>query len=253
RAALALYEGFRRGPAELATTVEVDGDRVTVRGRKVGVPFASTADLLVVVGTDPATGAVRAVLLPNGVEGVTAEPFPGTLALDVTQLGAVDLDVTVPRAQLLGGADADAAALLATVQRLRLVTASAALGAAHRAVRYAGDYATSRVAFGKPIAAYQGVSFPLAEATMRIDGSRAELVDVTNALVDDPGADHDAAVAQAVAYAMSVGTQSTRDAVQTLGGHGFIKDHPVELWYRSAATLSALDFDPLRAPFQARL
>src|SRR5690606_11050206 len=76
RAALALYEGFGRGPAELATTVEVDGDRVTVRGRKVGVPFASTADLLVVVRTDPATGAVRAVLLPNGVEGVTAEPFP---------------------------------------------------------------------------------------------------------------------------------------------------------------------------------
>ena len=253
RAAVALYEGFGRGPSELTTTIDVDGDQVLVRGRKVGVPFAATAELIVVVGTDTATGAVRAVLLPSGTAGVTADAFPGTLALDVTQLGAVDLDLTLSSTHLLGGADADATALLATVQRLRLITASAALGSALRAVRYAGEYATGRVAFGKPIAAYQGVSFPLAEALMRIEASRAELVDVTNALVQEPGGDHEASVAQAVSYALSVATQSTRDAVQTLGGHGFIKDHPVELWYRSATTLSALDFDPLRAPFQARL
>lgn len=253
RASVALHEGFGRGPAELATTIELDGEQVKVRGRKVGVPFAESAAPLVVVGTDPATGTVRAVLLQSGTSGVTAGAFPGTLALDATQLGAIELEVTVPRSQLLGGADADPATLLATVQRLRLVTASAALGTAHRAVQYAGDYATSRVAFGKPIAAYQGVSFPLAEALMRIEASRAELADVTTALVQEPAGDHESAVAQAVSYALSVGTQSTRDAVQTLGGHGFIKDHPVELWYRSAATLSALDFDPLRAPFQARL
>lgn len=253
RAAVALYEGYGRGPAELCTTITVEGDTVTVRGRKVGVPFVETASPLVVVGTDPSTGSVRAVLLHGDATGVATAPFPGNLALDATQMGVMELDATVPASQLLGGVDADGAGLLATVQRLRLITASAALGNAQRAIGYAGDYASGRVAFGKPIAAYQGVTFPLAEALMRIEASRAELVDVTNALVQEPDGDHETAVAQAVSYALSVGTQSTRDAVQTLGGHGFIKDHPVELWYRSAATLSALDFDPLRAPFQARL
>ncbi|MDQ6522955.1 acyl-CoA dehydrogenase family protein [Nocardioides sp. LHD-245] len=253
RSAVALYEGFGRGPAELATSVAVEGDQVRVRGRKVGVPFAASADPLVVVGTDPATGAVRAVVLPHGTAGVTVVANPGSLALDATQLGAVDLDVTVPVSALLGGPDADPAGLLATVQRLRLLTASTAVGTALRAVEYAGQYATGRIAFGRPIASYQGVSFPLAEAMMRIEAARAELVDVTNAVVADPGGDHGTAVGQAVSYALAVAVQATRDGVQTLGGHGFIKDHPVELWYRSAATLSALDFDPLRDPFQARL
>jgi alkylation response protein AidB-like acyl-CoA dehydrogenase len=60
-------------------------------------------------------------------------------------------------------------------------------------------------------------------------------------------------VARAVNYAGVVATQTTRDAVQVLGGHGFIADHPVELWYRNAATLSALDFDPLRSTFEPAL
>lgn len=253
RASIALHEGFGRGPREYETTVEVDGDQVRVRGRKVGVPFATTAQTIVVIGTEPGTGAVRAVLVDPVSPGVEASQGPGNLALDATQLGTLDLDVTLPVTQLLGGVDADAAALEATVQRMRLLTAASTLGVAERAVRYAGDYATTRVAFGKPIAAYQGVSFPLAEAVMRIVAARAELVDVTNAVVEDPAADHTTAVAEAVAYAHVVGTQSARDAVQTLGGHGFIKDHPVELWYRATTTLSALDFDPLRAPFQSRL
>ena len=61
------------------------------------------------------------------------------------------------------------------------------------------------------------------------------------------------AVTRAVNYASVIGTSVTRDSLQVLGGHGFITDHPVELWYRSAAALSVLDFDPLLSNFEPAL
>ena len=58
---------------------------------------------------------------------------------------------------------------------------------------------------------------------------------------------------RAVNYAGTVATNATRDAIQVLGGHGFITDHPVEIWYRSAAALSVLDIDPLLSNFEPSL
>ena len=60
-------------------------------------------------------------------------------------------------------------------------------------------------------------------------------------------------MAAVVSYAADVAPEATRTAVQTLGGHGFIKDHPVEIWYRSCAALSTLDFDPTTTAFSAVL
>jgi alkylation response protein AidB-like acyl-CoA dehydrogenase len=93
------------------------------------------------------------------------------------------------------------------------------------------------------IAGFQGVSFPLAEAQMRINELRLELGEIAADLEGEPRADSSAAVTKLVSYAGEVAAETTRTAVQTLGGHGFIVDHPVELWYRSAATLATLDFD----------
>lgn len=255
RTAVASYEGFGRGPSEYATTVTVDGDSVRVVGTKHAVAFAAVADPVIVVGVDVATGAQRAVVVPAGTPGLTVGTEPGRIALDAAQAASIGLDVTLPVSALLGGAGAgaDAAALTTSVQQLRLLAAAAAVGTAHRATEYAAQYATTRIAFGQPIAAFQGVAFPLAESLIRIEAARLELADAVLTLLADPVGDHEDAVAQAVTYALSVGTQATRVAVQTLGGHGFIKDHPVELWYRSAAALSALDLDTSRAPFTAAL
>jgi len=254
RSAVALYEGYGRGPAEYATTITVDGDRVRLVGTKRAVAFAASAELYVVAGVDAASGAQRAVVVPAGTGGVTVADDAGRagrIALDAAQAADVVFDAELPASALLGGSDAGT--LTATVQRLRLLTASAAIGTAVRATEYAAQYATTRIAFGQPIAAFQGVAFPLAESLIRIEAARLELAEATLVLLEDPTGDHEALVAQAVAYALSVGTQSTRQAVQTLGGHGFIKDHPVELWYRCAAALSALDLDTSRAPFTAAL
>jgi len=253
RGSVAAYEGFGRNPSEYETTIAVEGDQVRVVGRKVGVAFAASADPLIVVGRDPGTGALRAVVLTSAHEGVTVEHAGPGLALDAAQLATLTFNVTVPVAALLGGVDVDSVGLRASVNQFRIFAASAALGAGQRAVEYAAKYATERVAFGVPIASFQGVSFPLAEALMRLDAARLELNDLALAVEEGSPDGTEDRTAQAVGYATESAVQATRDAVQTLGGHGFIEDHPVELWYRSTAALASLDFDPARTPFAARL
>jgi len=244
RAAVALYEPQGRGASEFATTIEVTGDEVRVRGRKVAVAFGAEADPLIVVGVEQSAGGVRAVLVPRTAPGLTVTPHGGSLALEAMAPATVAFDTAVPVSNLL-----DASGLLNTIGRIRLAVAAIAVGTGQRAVDYAAQYATERVAFGRPIASFQGVSFPLAEAQMRMAESRLEIAESAARLDDDAAED----VSRAVGYAGEVAAEATRAAVQTLGGHGFIAEHPVELWYRSAAALSTLDFDPVCSSFQAAL
>jgi alkylation response protein AidB-like acyl-CoA dehydrogenase len=253
RGSLALYEGFGRSPSEFATTVRVDTDGVRVVGTKVGVPFAADAENIIVIGRDERTGALRAVNVPRGTAGVEVRPSPGYLALAAAATVSVSFDVTVPVANLIGGPDADAQSLASTVERIRLVVAAVQAGTAQRSIEYAAQYAVDRIAFGKPIASFQGVSFPLAEAQMRVNEVRLEVAEVASGLEAEPGEDFSRPVSRVVNYASEVAAEATRTAVQTLGGHGFIKDHPVELWYRCAATLATLDFDPALTAFQPAL
>jgi alkylation response protein AidB-like acyl-CoA dehydrogenase len=247
RCAVAHYEGFGRSPGDYLTTItSVAGGAVHVLGTKVAVSMAAKADPLVVVGQDP-DGALRAVVLPAGSVGVAVRAAAGSLALGAAQLGELRVDATVDASALLGGPTSNDSALLASVQRIRLLAAAAVIGTGQRAVDYASEYATGRVAFGRPIAGFQGVSFPLAEAHTRLEQARLETALAASAL--DAGRGEGPAVTLAVSYASSAGTEATRTAVQTLGGHGFIADHPVERWYRTAAALSALDFDAALAPF----
>jgi len=256
RGSVALYEGFGRCPAEYRTEVTVTGDQVRVSGHKVAVPFVGQAPEIIVIGMDSAVGGLRAVVVPAATPGVQLDRSSGHLALDATGIGAVSFDVTVPVSQLVGGPGADPHALAGSVERIRLIVAAAQTGVAQRAVDYAAAYATERVAFGRPIAGFQGVSFPLAEAHTRIAELRLELGSAASRLDGEPSgstAEVSAAVTRLLGYAAEVATEATRSALQTLGGHGFITDHPVELWYRAAAALAALDVDPAQSAFHAAL
>lgn len=257
RAAVALYEGQGRAPAEFTTSISRTAEGSwRVQGRKVAVAFADRADRadpLIVVGVEPDTGKLRAVLVPRSDPGVVVEVGSRGLALDAAPTATVAFDVTVPAHNLVGVADDDAVALANTVGRIRLAVAAAQVGTAQRAVEYAAHYATERIAFGRPIAGFQGVSFPLAEAQIRIEAARLEIAEVATLLDGGEYGDRTDAVTRVVNYAGEVGAEATRTAVQTLGGHGFIVEHPVELWYRTAAALSALDFDPLCSSFEPAL
>ncbi len=179
RGSVALFEGFGRGASGLRTTVGVEADgTVVVRGDKVAVPFIDEGVWLVVVGMDPHHGGLRAAVVPRDTPGLQVGPRSGVLALEATGAGSVSFDVRLPSGALLGGPDADPQGLASTIERVRLLTAAVQIGTAQRAIDYAAAYAVDRVAFGKPIAGFQSVSFPLAEAQIRIEELRLELGEI---------------------------------------------------------------------------
>ncbi len=236
--ATALYEKYGASPSEFDTLVMIGG----VTGRKLAVCGASTASHLLVIG-----GNGAAIVDPN-TDGVHIEEPAGRLALGAAALSEVQFRAVEPL-DVFGPTDG----FTLGVSHIRLLTAALALGTAQRSIEYAAAYANERIAFGKPIASFQGVSFMLAEAALRIGAARLEMIDVAWQ-IDAGSADGlERATTRAVNYACSTAMTATRDAVQVLGGHGFITDHPVERWYRVAATLAALDYDPLLSAFEPAL
>lgn len=236
--ALALFEGFGRGPSEL----EIDFRNDVVCGHKAAVSGAAKATWFLVVGAS-SLAIVRA-----DDRGVTVKPSK--------QLGAdaaAFCDVTFDKAKSVTTISVDRESLMFACSHVRLLLAAITLGGAQRAIEYAASYANERIAFGKPISTFQGVSFLLAEAALKIGAARAGFIDLASQIDAGDSTALEARTTQAVNYAANVAMVSTRDSIQVLGGHGFIKDHPVERWYRAAATLAAIDHDPLTSSFEPAL
>jgi alkylation response protein AidB-like acyl-CoA dehydrogenase len=241
------YEGFGRAPDEYLTGVVEQDDRRILRGRKIAVVRPGTADFAVLVGRSG--GRTVAVLLgPDDMARCRLardDRESGKLGLNAAHTGNVELDDVVVRgaAMLTAGPELAVDRLVASA---RLSTAAVAVGAGRAAVRYAAEYAGTRIAFGQPIGNYQGVSFPLAEADMDINGAALAIQDVAYSVAGavDPVA-LAAQTSRAVAAATRAALSATATAINTLGGHGFLEDYPVERWYRAAGTLGCIDHDPL--------
>lgn len=246
-ASVAYFEGFGRSPSELRTRARQHPDGWLLSGHKIGVGLSDRADVLVVIAADDTGEPTAFALRPSAVPGVRLvrdDAAVGKLGADAARTGDVELsEVSLPRSARLSGPDVGA--VRRAVQVLRLEVAAVLLGTARAALAYAADYADTRSAFGRPISSYQGVAFPLVDADIEIDAARLLVWRAAWAL--DRDADAGNLVAEAVARAGRAAMDTTRTAVNTLGGHGFISDHPVEQWYRAAAVLTALDFDPLEA------
>jgi acyl-CoA dehydrogenase len=111
--------------------------------------------------------------------------------------------------------------------------AAAALGVARAAFEYARDYAKERVAFGVPIASHQAVSFKLAQMATEIEAARALLWRAGWLATSGRGLAM-AEGSMAKCLSADVAVRCCTEAVQILGGHGYVCDHPVEKWYRDA-------------------
>lgn len=241
------YEGYGRGPDEYRTTVVRAEDQLTLDGRKTAVVRPGTADFAVLIGR--ASDRTVAVLLDGEEMGrctiARDDRETGKLGLNAAHTGDIQLaKVRVPTTSMLaGGAQLAVDRLVASA---RLSTAAVAVGAGMAALSYAAGYATTRQAFGQLISAYQGVSFPLADADMDLNGARAAILDLALRLGDaaDPVA-LARETGQVVAAATKAALSATVTGVNTLGGHGFLTDHPVERWYRASGMLAAIDNDPL--------
>ena len=119
----------------------------------------------------------------------------------------------------------------------RVALASLAAGVARGAYEYARDYAKQREAFGRPIAQFQAVAFMLAEMAIEVEASRAMAWEAAWTL--DQGKDATQAATLAKHYADEAALFVTDRAVQVLGGHGYIREHPVERWLRDARGFAA--------------
>jgi alkylation response protein AidB-like acyl-CoA dehydrogenase len=141
-------------------------------------------------------------------------------------------DVFVPEEDRLGEEGRGLRVALATLDAGRIGIAAQATGIAEAAYRYARQYALGRTTFGKPIAEHQAIAFKLAD--MQTKTRAARLLVHEAACMKDRGERHTESGARAKLFASQVANEVAYEAIQVLGGRGYMKDHPVERYYRDA-------------------
>lgn len=209
----------------MRTTARRDGGDWVIDGAKCQAVNAAHAPHIVVYAkTDDGVGAF---LVPAGTAGMTVGEREKNLGLRGLETHEVRFDgCRVPASARLGG---DATDLL---RRARVAQSAMAVGVAKASLDYAVAYAKDRDAFGVKIAQKQAIAFMLAD--MATETEAARLLNYEAAWNIDQGGDVSRVVAMAHRYAADTAMTVTDNGIQVLGGHGFIRDHPVEMWARNA-------------------
>jgi len=226
-AALIEY-AFDFDPNELKTSAILKGEEYVLNGEKAFVPFAKDAEMILVYANlDRQT---QGFIVPKDAVTISEEREK-LMSLNALPMYRVKLDnVKVSAANRVGGASGmDFELVLAS---MRVATASAAVGVANASFEYSMNYAKEREVFGVKVAQKQAIAFMLAEMRTEIEAIR--LLTWEAAWKLDQGRED----AANEAYLASTGAADmammvTDRAVQILGGHGYIREHPVEMWMRN--------------------
>ena len=224
-------------PNELKTIAKASGDSFILNGEKAFVPFAKDAHAMIVYAG--LNGVTQGFIVEKDAAGLgVSSEREKLMSLNALPLYRVKLEnVKVPAANRLGGASGHDFEL--PLASMRLASASAALGVANAAFEYARDYAKEREAFGVKIAQKQAIAFMLAEMRTEIEAIRLLTWEAAWKLdnkKEDACMDAYLASTGAADMAMMV----TDRAVQILGGHGYIREHPVESWMRAGRGFAML-------------
>jgi acyl-CoA dehydrogenase len=229
RATAALIEPtIQFDPQALKTTAVLEGDQYVLNGQKAYVPLAADADLFLIYAAEE--GTTQGFLVEKGTPGLEVgqrEKNMGIKAL--ATYGLTLVDCRVPRANRLGGPDGCDMTKLLTYSRVAI--AAMAVGVARAAYEYALEYAKEREAFGEPIASRQAIAFMLAEMAVDIDAARLMVWEAAWLLDKGKEATREAFLAKMFADDMVM--RVTDGGVQILGGYGYIREYPVELWLRN--------------------
>ncbi|MEW5944562.1 MAG: acyl-CoA dehydrogenase family protein [bacterium] len=228
-------------PASMTTRADPDGGDYVLNGRKCLVPLGSQAETFLVFAVT-ARGAgyagVDGFIVPRKTTGLKKrerEKNMGLKALDTIELELKEC--RVPRNNRLGGDGG--CNFLKLMNYSRIALTAAAVGVARAAFEYSRDYAKERVAFGEPIASRQAIAFMLAEMAIEIDAAR--LLAWEAAWKMDRGEDVSRQAYLAKRYSADMVMKTTDRAVQILGGHGYIREHPVEMWLRNGRGFAAFE------------
>lgn len=223
-------------PANLMTQAHREGREYVLNGYKTFITNAGIADIYVVFATlDISLGhrGITAFIVEKDRQGLLPGKKEKKMGIRASHTATLALeDLRVPVENRLGAEGEGFKIAMKTFEYTRTHIAIAAVGLARAAYEYALDYAQQRVQFGKPIIHHQAIAFMLADMATQIDAGR--LLTWRAAYLADQGIPCTKEASMAKAFATDAAMQVTTDAVQVLGGYGYMRDYPVEKWMRDA-------------------
>ena len=229
-------------PSKLRTTAKKRGGDFVISGEKSMVALADRAKHFLVAADIPKTGP-RLFVVDRDATGVEVTDEPA-MGLRSAGLGRLKLDkVRVGGESILGGEAAlKAEGMVAyddSINRARIAWGAMAVGTAQALLDYVIPYCNERIAFGEPISHRQAVAFMIADIGIELESMRM-LVYRAAARVD-AGLPCEREAYLARTFCSSKAMQIGTNGVQLLGGAGFVKDHPMEIWYRQLRSIAVMD------------
>ncbi len=224
-----MEESFDFDPADLKTVAEEEGDDYVLKGEKVYVPFAADAESMIVYAL--VNGNSQGFIVPKGTDGVIVGERQKLLGLNAIPFYSIKFDgVRLPKANRIGGPEGHQFAPV--IDSTRVALAALACGVSQAALEYSLEYAKDREVFGVKVAQKQAIAFMLAEMATEIEAIRL-LVWEAAWMIDNAKTEASKQAYLALTGATDMAMMVTDRAVQILGGHGYIREHPVELWMRN--------------------
>ena len=228
---------FDFDPNDLRTIATQDGDGYIIRGKKAYVPYAADAEAMLVFAR--LEDRTQGFIVPKSASGLEIGARQKLLGVHALPLYEVNLnDARLPQDSRLGGPDGHDFAPILDASRVAL--ASMAVGMSRAALEYSRDYAKEREVFGVKVAQKQAIAFMIAEMATEIEAIR--LLNWEAAWMLDTGKpDASKQAYLALNGAIDMTMMVTDRAVQILGGHGYIREHPVEMWMRNGRGIAMLN------------
>jgi hypothetical protein len=224
----------------MKTAAKRDGDSYVISGSKTFITNGSKASTYVVMAkTDMTKGnkGISAFVVERERKGVGVGKKENKLGMRASDTVMMVFDeVRIPRENLLSAEGEGFKQALAVLDTGRIGIAALSVGLAQGSLDAAKKYARERQAFGKPISEFQGIQFKLAD--MATEVAAARLLTYRAADARQRGEDINLIAAQAKLFASEVAQRVATEAVQIHGGYGFIKDFPVEKYYRDVKLLT---------------
>ena len=228
-------------PTDLRTVSQTRGDEIVLNGVKCMAPMADQAEHILVYATDAQGGgpvSVKAIIVDKDSPGLKIGEREKNLGLNPLPLFRVTFeDCVVPKSRQIGGDQG--IDYMRLINLSRSILSAMAVGVARASYEYALDYAKERYAFGEPIASRQSIAFMLAESAMEVDGMRMLAWRAAWRLDRNEDATREAALAKM--YCAEQTMKIVDYGVQILGGHGYIREHPVEMWFRNGRGFSTME------------
>jgi alkylation response protein AidB-like acyl-CoA dehydrogenase len=228
--------------AAMRTRARRDGDRYVLNGTKRWITNAGVSSFYTVMAvTDPEAGpsGISAFVVEDGDEGFSFGALEHKLGIKGSPTRELYFDnCSIPADRLIGAEGSGFRTALATLDHTRITIAAQALGIAQGALDYASGYVKERRQFGKPIAEFQGLQFMLADMAMKVEAARqltyAAAARSERAMSGTQEPDLTFMSSACKCFASDVAMEVTTDAVQLLGGYGYVSDYPVERMMRDA-------------------